>query len=425
MEISIPKKFKPLFEGAYDKYRVIVYYGGRGAGKSVTLSYFAILKCLQDRIRFYIVRKVEKSKANSIHSLIKRLLRESNLFDYVESTSIDKITFINGSELLFDGVSERTIDNIRSADNIRYFWFEEAHDLKEDLMQVLIPSVRADNSQVIVSLNPQKSTDYIYTQYIKSENIDNSYSIAIKVNYNDNPFLPEVLERDRLRDLKTLPREVYLHIWEGETNDYNDLKVINTELIGYFDNNKTFDYRYLVLSIDTATSIKSGADYSAIGVFGLLDSKEVHLVHMNRGHYDFHTLLSEIKNTYEITKELTKRTPNLILLESKANGLSVMQELQRTTNLRVKGINPMNDKLSRVVNDFLPFIDKLKLPMHQNIYNFWINDYLSECKSFRADNKHEHDDMIDSTSQALAFLCRKTFNYDNIKEAFAGVKNLL
>lgn len=423
MEISIPKKFKPLFEGAYDKYRVIVYYGGRGAGKSVTLSYFAILKCLQDRIRFYIVRKVEKSKANSIHSLIKRLLRESSLFDYVESTSIDKITFINGSELLFDGVSERTIDNIRSADNIRYFWFEEAHDLKEDLMQVLIPSVRADNSQVIISLNPQKSTDYIYTQYIKSENIDNSYSIAIKVNYNDNPFLPEVLDRDRLRDLKTLPREVYLHIWEGETNDYNDLKVINTELIGYFDNNQTFEYRYLVLSIDTATSVKSGADYSAIGVFGLLDNKEVHLIHMNRGHYDFHTLLNEIKNTYEITKELTKRTPNLILLESKANGLSVMQELQRTTNLRVKGVNPMSDKLSRVVNDFLPFIDKLKLPMHQNIYNFWINDYLSECKSFRADNKHEHDDMIDSTSQALAFLCRKTFNYDNIKEAFSGLKN--
>ena len=65
MEIKIPRKFEPLFKGDYDKYRVIVYYGGRGAGKSVTLSYFAILKCLQDRIRFYIVRKVEKSKANS------------------------------------------------------------------------------------------------------------------------------------------------------------------------------------------------------------------------------------------------------------------------------------------------------------------------------------------------------------------------
>ena len=341
--------------------------------------------------------------------------------------------FSNGSELLFEGVSQRTIDNIRSADNVRYFWFDEAHDIKEEIMRVLIPSIRAENSQIILSLNPQKSDDFVYKEFIKGtsytaeetdiKGADEDYSVAIRVNYSDNPFFPKVLQRDRLKDLEVLPRDIYLHIWEGETNDYNDLKVINTELIGYFDNNQAFDYRYLVLSIDTATSVKSGADYSAIGVFGLLDSKEVHLVHMNRGRYDFHTLLSEIKNTYGITKELTKRTPNLILLESKANGLSVMQELQRTTNLRVKGINPMSDKLSRVVNDFLPFIDKLKLPMHQNIYNFWINDYLSECKSFRADNKHEHDDMVDSTSQALAFLCRKTFNYENIKEAFAGVKN--
>ena len=77
MEINIPRKFEPLFKGDYDKYRVIVYYGGRGGGKSITLSYFAILKCLQARVRFYIVRQVEKSKGNSIHSLIKRLIREN------------------------------------------------------------------------------------------------------------------------------------------------------------------------------------------------------------------------------------------------------------------------------------------------------------------------------------------------------------
>ena len=421
MKLQIPHKFKPLFKGEYLNNRIITYYGGRGGGKSVTLSYFAILECLKSRIRFYVVRKIDKSKTNSTYSLIKRLLSDNGFLPYVVEISQDRMLFLNGSELLFEGVSERTIDNLRSADNVRYFWFDEAHDIKEEIMRVLIPSIRAENSQIILSLNPQKSDDFVYKEFIKGA--DEDYSVAIRVNYSDNPFFPKVLQRDRLKDLEVLPREVYLHIWEGETNDYNDLKVINTELIGYFDNNQTFDYRYLVLSIDTATSVKSGADYSVIGAFGLTNDSEVHLIHINRGHYDFHTLLNEIKNTYGITKELTKRTPNLILLESKANGLSVMQELQRTTNLRVKGINPMNDKLSRVVNDYLPFIDKLKLPMHQNIYNFWINDYLSECKSFRADNKHEHDDMVDSTSQALAFLCRKTFNYENIKEAFAGVKN--
>lgn len=422
MKLQIPSKFKPLFKGEYLNHRIIAYYGGRGGGKSVTLSYFAILECLKSRVRFYVVRKIDKSKTNSTHSLIKRLLSDNGFLPYVVQISQDRMLFANGSELLFEGVSERTIDNLRSADNVRYFWFDEAHDIKEEIMRVLIPSIRAESSQIILSLNPQKSDDFVYKEFIKGA--DGDYSKAIRVNYSDNPFFPKVLQRDRLKDLEVLPRDIYLHVWEGETNDYNELSVINTDLIGFFDNEKEHDYKYIVLSVDTATSIKNGADYSVIGVFGLTNDSEVHLVHMNRGHYDFHALLSQIKNTYEITRELTKKTPNLILVEAKANGISVIQELQRTTNLRAKGINPMNDKLSRVVNDFLPFIDKLKLPMKTNIYNAWINDYLKECKSFRADNKHEHDDMIDSTSQALSFLCKKTFDYNNIKEAFSSVKML-
>ena len=422
MKLQIPSKFEPLFKGEYLNHRIITYYGGRGGGKSVTLSYFAILECLKSRTRFYVVRKIDKSKTNSTHSLIKRLLSDNGFLPYVVQISQDRILFSNGSELLFEGVSERTIDNLRSADNVRYFWFDEAHDIKEEIMRVLIPSIRAENSQIILSLNPQKSDDFVYKEFIKGA--DGDYSKAIRVNYVDNPFFPKVLQRDRLKDLEILPRDIYLHVWEGETNDYNELSVINTDLIGFFDNGKEYDYKYIVLSLDTDTSIKNGADYSVIGAFGLTLDSEVHLIHLNRGRYDFHALLSQIKNTYEIARELTKKTPNLILVEAKANGISVMQELQRTTNLRVKGVNPMSDKLSRVVNDFLPFIDRLKLPMKNNIYNAWINDYLRECKSFRADNKHEHDDMIDSTSQALAFLCKKTFDYENIKEAFSSVKML-
>lgn len=422
MKLQIPSKFEPLFKGEYLNHRIITYYGGRGGGKSVTLSYFAILECLKSRVRFYVVRKIDKSKTNSTHSLIKRLLSDNGFLPYLVQISQDRILFSNGSELLFEGVSERTIDNLRSADNVRYFWFDEAHDIKEEIIRVLIPSIRAEDSQIILSLNPQKSDDFVYKEFIKGA--DGDYSVAIRVNYIDNPFFPKVLQRDRLKDLEVLPRDIYLHIWEGETNDYNDLSVINTDLIGFFDNEKEHAYKYIVLSVDTATSIKNGADYSVIGVFGLTLESEVHLIHLNRGRYDFHALLSQIKNTYEIARELTKKTPNLILVEAKANGISVMQELQRTTNLRVKGVNPMADKLSRVVNDFLPFIDKLKLPMKTNIYNSWISDYLRECKSFRADNKHEHDDMVDSTSQALAFLCKKTFDYNNIKEAFSSVKML-
>lgn len=420
MEIKIPRKFEPLFKGDYDKYRVIVYYGGRGGGKSITLSYFAILKCLKARVRFYIVRQVEKSKGNSIHSLIKRLIREKALLDYIESTSIDKITFINGSEILFDGVSERTIDNIRSADNVKYFWFEEAHNLKEELMQVLIPSIRADDSQILISLNPQKSTDYIYTEYINNKNTDDDYSIAIKVNYNDNPFFPDVLERDRLRALNTLPRDVYLHLWEGETNDYNDLQVINIDRIGRFDDKQHYEYQTLILSIDTATSTRTGADYSVIAVLGATSNNEYHLIHLARGHWDWHTLMTKILDIYQIAYNITQQSPQHILIEAKANGNNVIQEIERTTSLNVIPITPMTDKLSRVIDNILPFIDSFKIPIDTtNPFNFWINDYLRELKMFRADGKHEHDDMIDATSQGLGYLASNNIDFATIAETFS------
>lgn len=420
MEVSIPRIFEPLFREKLH-HRVIVYYGGRGGGKSESITRFLIIQAIKEKINIAVAREFKGYNDTSLHQLFTRVANDIGIS--LNRRGAERITLENGSNIFLLGANKNSIDNVRSIDNVSYFWLEEAHNIQEEVIQTLIPSIRGDDSKILISLNPKSKENYIYKTFINIPN--NDYSIATKVNYIENPFFPEVLNKDRLRDLKTLPREVYLHIWEGETNDYNDLRVINTELIGYFDNNQTFEYRYLVLSIDTATSIKSGADYSVIGVFGLTTDSDVHLIHINRGHYDFHTLLNEIKKTYDVSKELTKKTPNLILIEAKANGLSVIQELQRTTHLRVKGVTPMADKLSRVVNDFLPFIDKLKLPMHQSIYNFWINDYISECKNFRADNKHEHDDMVDATSQALAFLCRKTLNYDSIKEAFSSVKTLL
>lgn len=417
MKLQIPHKFEPLFKGEYSKQRIITYYGGRGGGKSVTLSYFCILQCLSHRIRFYVVRKVDKSKVNSTHSLIKRLLRENGFIEYVVQISNDRILFSNGSEIIFEGMNERTIDNLRSADNVSYFWFDEAHDIQAETMQVLIPSIRAEDSQILISLNPQKSDDFVYTRYIKGA--DNEYSIAIKVNYSDNPFFPKVLERDRLKDYETLPRPIYLHIWEGETNDYNDMQVIDTDRIGFYD--RYADYSYICLSIDTATSTKTGADYSVIGVFGKVrDSKDCHIIHLARGRWDWHTLNTKIQEIYNLTHTLTKRNANIILVEAKANGLNVIQELQRLTHIQVKCITPTTDKVSRVVNGVLPFLDNLKLPQDStNPFNFWVTAYIAEAKQFRADGKHAHDDMIDSTSQALNFLYNNAFDFEKIREALS------
>lgn len=417
--MKVPSIFQPLFNHDYDKYRVIVYYGGRGGGKSYAISLFLLLECLKYPIICFVVRKVNKSTKNSVVELFKSTIKQIGVMDYANIKS-DEIRFVNGSKIVFDGVSKTTIDNIRSATRISYLWFEEADSISEEIARVLIPSIRGDDRdpQIILSLNPQKTTDYIYNRFILAP--ENDYSKAIKVNYYDNPFFPSAMDRDRVEDLNNLPRPMYLHIWEGDTNDYNDMPVIDISRITPYDDKIKWDYDHIILSIDTATSTRTGADYSVISVLGKVrDSKECHIIHLSRGRYDWHTLLLTIQNVINITKSITGRSGvNCVLVEAKANGLNVIQELQRLTHLSVRGVTPKTDKLSRVVNDMLPYIDNLKIPLDStNPYNFWVSDFLSECKLFRADGKHEHDDQIDSISQGLNFLYNKTLNFETIRKA--------
>lgn len=416
--MQVSSIFKPLFNHDYDNYRVLVYYGGRGGGKSYAISLFLILECLKTPINIWVAREIDKSKKVSVLEQFIQMVRTLDILDYVDITQ-SKISFINGAKIIFEGVSEITINNLKSAVGIKYFWFEEAQGLSQNLISVLIPSIRAENSQIIVSLNPQKSTDFIYKEYILAP--ENNYSKAIKVNYYDNPFFPEVLNKDRLQNLETMPRDLYLHIWEGETNDYNDMLVIDINMIGYYDDSVDIKYKQILLSLDTAYSIKTSADYSAICVVGLCNNDDIHMIHVSRGQWDFFTLKEMTKSIYlSISSKYSTRIS--LLIENKASGQSLIQELQRQTNMPVITTTPTTDKFNRVVNDFLPYINKLKLPMTKNTYNNWINDYLVECKNFRSDGKHKNDDMIDATSQALKYLNRHSLNYDKIKQVFNNFK---
>lgn len=417
MNLKIPTIFKPLFKYEYKDLRLIIYYGGRGGGKSLNISDFLLLECLKSNIKVYIVREIEKTKSNSTLSLIKRRIEDLELKDYISLITNDKILFINGAEIIFNGLSKRTVDNIRGLDNIKYFWFDEAHNIDEAIIRTLIPSIRGEESQIIISFNPNKEGDYIYREYVKKDN--EGYSKAIKVNYSDNPFFPSILEKDRLRDKELLPLKSYLHIWEGETLNYNDMQIINMEKVGFYNDNEAFGYDILIFSIDTAFSVSKSADYSAIGVFGK-KGDFIHVIHMARGKWEFFNLLETIKGLYHAIIDRVKQAPQLILIENKASGYSIIQELKRTTNLPVKEVKPIVDKLNRVINNIIPHLYKLKLPLNKlDSFNSWVDSYILEMEEFRGDNKHMHDDMVDVTSQALEYLNNQVINYDIMNRVFS------
>lgn len=90
--------------------------------------------------------------------------------------------------------------------------------------------------------------------------------------------------------------------------------------------------------------------------------------------------------------------PNAILIEDKASGQSLLQDLRKSTKLPVIAISPKSDKLTRFARVTTLFeAGKIYLP-HKAA---WLVDYETQLLGFP--NIH-HDDMIDSTSQFLNWI---------------------
>jgi predicted phage terminase large subunit-like protein len=97
--------------------------------------------------------------------------------------------------------------------------------------------------------------------------------------------------------------------------------------------------------------------------------------------------------------------PNAILIEKKASGASLIQNLRRKTKLPVIPVEVDKDKVFRA-SLITPLMEagKVFLPAPGTPGASWVADYLDSMSAFPAG---AHDDDVDSTTQALNYLARK------------------
>lgn len=414
LDLQVNEAFKILYTPELNKYREVIYYGGRGGAKTFEMVQFLSIKALTEKCNILCLREFSKSNKNSLVSEFRNFFNsydiETKLKEYVVlnknefavKIGVTEILFKhNGSKIIFTGINDNTAMTIKSISNINYCWVEEAVFLTEYSYNILKPTIRAKNSKIFYTFNPQNKDDFLY---LKTK-IQDDLCLVKKVNWSDNPFFPEVLNQDRINNLKTMPRDMYLHVWLGEPLEYNDSQVINTDLIGYFNDNEKINYNETFLTADTAYSKKESADFSVIGCFGKINN-EIHLLRIFKGKWEFNELQNILISAYEWTS-INHRAPRYVFIEKKASGISLLQELQRTTHLPLKEVTPKTDKYSRV-SDVLSELSRLKLPLNKtNPINSWIEGFLNELKMFRSDLKHEHDDQVDVLCYALQY-CKNT-----------------
>lgn len=202
-----PSKLKCLFVPEKARYRVL--YGGRGGSKSWNIARALLLKGCEQTIRVLCAREYQTSIKDSVHKLLCDQIFALDIQAHYEITE-RSIRGINGTEFIFAGVKNNT-NNVKSIEGIDICWVEEAQSVSPNSWNVLVPTIRKADSEIWISFNPELPTDETWKRFVMNppEN-----AVIQKINWNDNPWFPEVLDLER-RALYGRDLEAYNNVWEG------------------------------------------------------------------------------------------------------------------------------------------------------------------------------------------------------------------
>lgn len=209
IQIQIPKAFEDLFR----PYRYKVYYGGRGGAKSHNIARYLLVAGMKQPLRILCARELQGSIADSVHKLLSDIINSHNL-DWFYDVQKATIKGKNGTEFIFKGLKHNATE-IKSTEGIDKVWVEEAEKVSQNSWEILIPTIRKPESEIIISFNPKHPTDPTYVNFVMNAD---SNMLVKKVSWRDNDFFPDVLNQERLKLQKTDPVS-YAHIWEGEFDE--------------------------------------------------------------------------------------------------------------------------------------------------------------------------------------------------------------
>lgn len=156
---------------------------------------------------------------------------------------------------------------------------------------------------------------------------------------------------------------------------------------------------YLVHSWDTANKPDELLNAPSVLTVWAVSRLGYYLVHVYRDWLDFPTLKKRVVEMFDAYPATA------VLVEDKASGQSLIQELRDSTMVPVIAIEPEGDKLFRAEQCtgawgaglvYLPSEDPEVAPP-------WLNDYQSEIFGFPLSR---YKDQVDSTSQAINYIHR-------------------
>jgi len=281
-----------------------------------------------------------------------------------------------------DAMSELALDNA-------WDWFQSG------------PRTRLQPGGAIVIVMTRWGTRDLTARLIKSQTSHNADKWEViefpAILPSGKPLWPEFW---KIEELEAVKASLSLQKWNAmyqqqPTNDEG--AILKREWWKVWPSDEPPPVNYIIQSYDTAYSKKETADFSVITTWGVFHPNQdsgpnIILLAVNKGRWDFPELKRIAKEEYEYWK------PDNVLIEAKATGTTLQQELRRVgipvTMYSPGGRRSGQDKVSRA-NSVAPILES---GMVWAPDTDWAEELVEECAAFP---NGDHDDLVDSTTQAL------------------------
>jgi predicted phage terminase large subunit-like protein len=206
---------------------------------------------------------------------------------------------------------------------------------------------------------------------------------------------PEFWSKDELLSVKASVPPYQWNAQYQQNPTAEEMSILKRDWWQRWDHEQVPNLEYVIQSYDTAFSKRETADYSAITTWGVFRPEETggpaHLILLDakKGRWDFPELKDIALDLFNYWE------PETVIVEAKASGMPLTQEL-RQMGIPVVNFTPSrgNDKLTRV-HSISPLFEAGMVWAPDEP---WATELIEECAAFP---NGSHDDLVDSTTQAL------------------------
>lgn len=220
LEINVPLPEKLAFM-LLEKARYKIAYGGRGSGKSWSAARALLVLAIMRKCRILCTREVQRSIKDSVHRLLKDQIEKLELTRHFIITR-EEIRCINGSVFLFAGLSDNTVESIKSFEGVDYCWVEEAQTVSKRSWEILIPTIRQPESEIWVTFNPYDVDDDTFRRFVTHKQDD---ALSCFINWWDNVWFPDELKKEK-DYLYSVDPETADHVWGGCCKKVSDAQIL-------------------------------------------------------------------------------------------------------------------------------------------------------------------------------------------------------